>query len=369
MIGSELYKLYIKRKFLLILAVVFAVKAISVCVAFDNSLELDEASRAVYKTCIGNYGGDLTDEKIDKIENEAYIRHEYEVQKTQVTEKFAKGEISKNEFKSAIDSLEEKLKGSDGFTMFYNQYISVYDSEEPYLADMSLWNVLFGSGEIDFFAVFLILLAVVLLTVNDEETGINRLKFAALKGKGSLVLSQIFIIALTSVIIAFAIYFGKYFIAEYFYSLDGKEISLNTLELFEFSTYKVSLGKAYFYLSGFKILGCVYLAFFAMLVGQLLKSSLYTFFVCLMSVYMPEYVLSGIRNRFLLPLISSLMSANNYFSATGLDGIVIAEDDSFYIAEFSKEQLITVFAVCCVITVLLIVLNVFLWIKRRNFKE
>ena len=367
LISSEFYKLFVKRRFAVVLILLIVFDTVSFCVSLENRIDLDANSVEVYKTYINEYSGELTHEKIRLIEAEIDERYLNESLKGELERQFASNEITVEEYKSESAILKEKVKGTDGFNRFINAYYDALDNGQ-YLADSTVWDVLYGNGGIDFTMVIVIILMIIALTVYDEEIGINRLKFSAKNGKSQLISVQISVSCLLSILIPVLIFAGRFFIAKVFFGLNGFENPLNTAKIFEFTQWNLSLLSAYVYLSIIKIAGYVYLAFMTMIIGQVLKSSLYTMFISLVSIYVPAYVLSTVWERYLVPIPSSLLTAVGYFSATEYGSLDVAENGEIIINTFSIEQLQVFFSVVLVTIVAMIITNHILWTKRQSFK-
>lgn len=366
LILSELHKLFIKRHFALLLAALFIFETVSLCVSLDKRIGLDEDSAEVYKAYMDEYGGELTKEKIEKIECAIEERANNEYLKKELQWKFIDGEITPDEYRSEASRLKEAAKGRDGF----NRFIAAYNNAEfegEYLADSIVWDVLLGNGGIDFFIAITVILMVIALTVYDDETGINKLKFSAKNGKSALISVQISTTVLMSVLIAAVIFAGKFIIARRFFNLDGFGNPLYSAENFVYTPLDISLLKTYIYMSVIKTAGYVYLALMTMLIGQILKSSLYTMFVSILTVYIPAYVLSDMQIKYLIPIPSSLLTAIGYFYAIEFGSFDVTEDGTMIMNTFSSLQLTVFFAAVGMIILTLIMANRLLWSKRRSF--
>lgn len=367
LILSELYKLFVKRSFVVVLILLIVFDIVSFCVSLENRIDLDADSVEIYKTYMIKYSGELTDDKISLIEAEIEERYYNETLKEELAIRFVRNEITVEEYKAELADLKEKMKGTDGFNRFINAYYDALDNGQ-YLADSTVWDVLIGNGGIDFTMVIVIILMIIALTVYDEEIGINRLKFSAKNGKSQLISVQIGISCLLSILIPILIFASRFFIAKVFFGLDGFDNPLNTAEIFEFTPWELPLLSAYVYLSIIKTAGYVYLALLTMLMGQILKSSLYTMFLSLVTAYIPGYVLSSVWERYLIPIPSSLLTAVGYFSATEKGSLDVAENGEIIINTFSIEQLQVFFSVVLVTIVAMIITNRILWTKRQSFK-
>lgn len=367
LILSELYKLFVKRRFIIVLILLIVFDTVSFCISLENRIDLDANSADIYKTYMNEYSGELTDDKNSLIEADIEERYYNEILKEELAIQFSQNEITVEEYKSELVILKEKVKGTDGFNRFVNAYYDALDNGQ-YLADSTVWDVLYGNGGIDFTMVIVIILMIIALTVYDEEIGINRLKFSAKNGKSQLISVQISVSCLLSILIPALIFAGRFFIAKVFFGLDGFENPLNTAKIFEFTQWDLSLLSAYVYLIIIKIAGYVYLAFLTMIIGQVLKSSLYTMFISLVSIYVPAYVLSTVWERYLIPIPSSLLTAVGYFSATEKGSLDIAENGEIIINTFTSEQLQVYFSIVFLTIIAVLIINRMLWTKRHSFR-
>lgn len=363
---NELYKLFIKRKFIIVLAAVFVLEGVSVYSSLAKRIDLDEDSAAVYEEYINKYSGKVTGDKINEIEQLITERSGYETMKENIRREYEVGNISTDDYKTELAELKEKTKGAEGFNKFVSIYYTAAD-RDLYIADSTQWNVLFGSGGIDFILVAAVVLMVVALIVYDDESGVNKLKFSAKNGKGKLISSQIGIIVFFSAFTAVCVFAGKLLIARVFFDLDGLDNPLYYAEIFNFSNWDLTLIEGYIYLSAIKTAGCVYLGMLSGIIGQICKSSLYTVFISLIAVYIPGYILSSFHGRYMMPLPSSLLAPNGYFSAMEEGGFEPGDGEvEFVMRVFTEKQIIIYFiAVAAVITALIFV-NRLLWTKRRK---
>ncbi len=126
-----------------------------------------------YSEYINKYAGKVTEKKIIEIEQLITDRSSREAMKNEVRREYEEGSISAAEYKEKLSELKEKTKGSDGFNKFVSIYYTAAD-RDLYIADSTHWDVLFGSGGIDFMLVAFAVLIAVALIVNDDESGVYR---------------------------------------------------------------------------------------------------------------------------------------------------------------------------------------------------
>lgn len=366
LISAEWYKLFIKRHFALLLIVLLLYEMGSFCLSLEKRSTLDAESTEVYHSYMKEYGGELTEENVQRIEKAINERLDKEELKKKLHQQFLNGEISVDAYREENARLQEETKGNAGFNAFVTAYEnSLYDN--AYLADATVWDVLLGTGGIDFVLALALILMVIAVTVYDDETGINKLRFSTKNGKAALISVQLGTVFSLSLLIPLFIFAGKFLIAKLFFRLDGFDNPLHAAEAFSYTPLKISLLKTYILLSLIKTVGFLYLSLLTMLIGQICKSSLYTTFISLLTIGVPAYVLANTQMKYLIPVPSSLLTAGGYFYMTETGSLTLAEDmQTTMIKEFSPMRLPIFFTSVGVILLLLILSNRLLWTKRRS---
>lgn len=361
---NEIYKVFIKRKLIILLIAVLIIECAITFSSLNKSTVMDEDSLIVYNQYIDEYGGELTDEKREKIEHIIETTRRSETLKSEKRSEYLKGNITLEEYKVSLKKIQEDTKGEEGFFRFVDAYYHAVNSNIS-LADSHIWDVLFGYGSIDFLLVIFVIMMVISLTVYDDETGTNKLKFTLKKGKSTLISAQIITAILISFVLPAFVFAGRLVIARVFFNLDGFNNPISFSEVFSFSPWNITLIEGYFYINLIKILGYVYLAILTMVIGQLCHSSLSTIFVGIISVYIPGYVLTDIWEKYMLPLPSSLLSGNGYFTMTENCSMISSQTADSAIKSFTPKQLIVYFSGIVLLLFLLCVINRLLWLKRK----
>ena len=361
---NELYKIFIKRKLIVLFVAVLLLECVGAFSSFEKSTVMDVDSLSVYNQYMNEYGGELTQEKREIIEHLIETTRRSDALKSEIRNEYLKGEISLEEYKSGLKKIQEDTKGEEGFFNFVSAYYNAVNLGIN-LADSHIWDVLFGYGGIDFLLVISIVMMVIALTVYDDETGTNQLKYSLKKGKSFLILVQIITAIMISFVFSAFVFAGRFVIASVFFNLDGFSNPLNFSGIFSFTPWNLTLIEGYFYISLIKTGGYVYLSLLTMLIGQLCRSSLYSIFAGVVSVYIPGYILTDVWGKYMLPIPSSLLSGNGYFSMSESGSIITALTGETSVKSFTTMQLILYFSGIFVLLFLLCVINRLLWVKRK----
>ena len=256
---NEIYKVFIKRKLIILLIAVLIIECAITFSSLNKSTVMDEDSLIVYNQYIDEYGGELTDEKREKIENIIETTRRSETLKSEKRSEYLKGNITLEEYKVSLKKIQEDTKGEEGFFRFVDAYYHAVNSNIS-LADSHIWDVLFGYGSIDFLLVIFVIMMVISLTVYDDETGTNKLKFTLKKGKSTLISAQIITAILISFVLPAFVFAGRLVIARVFFNgviYLVNENSADKICNIKADCWTVADGKIYYYNTDESKVGCV----------------------------------------------------------------------------------------------------------------
>ena len=256
---NEIYKVFIKRKLIILLIAVLIIECAITFSSLNKSTVMDEDSLIVYNQYIDEYGGELTDEKREKIEHIIETTRRSETLKSEKRSEYLKGNITLEEYKVSLKKIQEDTKGEEGFFRFVDAYYHAVNSNIS-LADSHIWDVLFGYGSIDFLLVIFVIMMVISLTVYDDETGTNKLKFTLKKGKSTLISAQIITAILISFVLPAFVFAGRLVIARVFFNgviYLVNENSADKICNIKADCWTVADGKIYYYNTDESKVGCV----------------------------------------------------------------------------------------------------------------
>ncbi len=355
---QESYKLFVKRGFLFLVLLLLVFDLTVTAVDLKASVTLTQPSFLVYKEYIEKYKGEVTDEKMQQIND---IRIETELiyeNKQKIQEKYKNNSISRREYEEKIAEFNKYESKTEGI----NAFLSVADTawlNETQIMDNTGWNVLLNDSSIDLATVIIVISLVILLCIYDIETGIDYMKLSTVKGKSILLKSQLTIIISFSVFIGLFVSLAKYLLVDLMYGLDSSSFSLQNIAGFEQATKDISILSAYALLGAIKTFGLIFLGIITFTIGIFLSSSLYSAFFSFALTYLPAYILRDKRLLYFLPFPSAMLIGKGWFVS------LISEGDTYF-AEISTNEMIGYFLLMSLVIVLLIIVSMRYKLKGRT---
>ena len=365
MLREELYRVLFKRRFFIILLAAILLEIVLFTNSARKTYNLDKESVVVFQSLMQNYGGELTSEKEAEIEALRIEREETENRKQALKESYISGKLFAEEFRNRLVPIRNAIRGTDG----YNRFIQLYEEAltgNDYLADTSVWELLFAADRFDPIYVITIILFCFILGVVDEETGANRLLITTIEGKKALQRLRLIVASVFTFLLSVLIFGGKFVLAAYSFHLDGYSFPLHTAEMFRYSQSNLTLTEGFICLHLIRMLGGILLAHIVLLFGELTRSSLYTVFLSAVVVFLPGYLLQGSQLKYLLPFPSGLLTAGGYFGASEACNFVVNETGEMQLRVFHNGFMIPFFCLTVFLVFLIGMANELLWKKRRR---
>lgn len=320
----ELYKTLVKKKALLIILFLLAVK-LCVLVSGVQSVPLSRyEERPFYKTAMTYLSGKLTDEKEEYILSlRDELSHNGE-RAADIMQKYSAGEITFEEYAAEISEVNKLQQEERTINELYSQYLTVKsDPERRFFTMQNGWNMLLGRGAPDFLLAVAVILACVPIFAFDKQTGMDYILRTCKKGRAALCASKLacgVILALACAML-FAAEETVFILVRY--GLPNADFPVQSITQYLDSGYELSLFQLSLATLGNVALGCVIIAAITMLTACAAQNSLYAACLPLLAVLLPYFALSGIERY--IPLLGFLMSTGY------LQGLVRGEN-------FTPEQ-------------------------------
>ncbi len=358
LIKYEAYKLFIKRRLLLILTVCIAAEAVTAYNSAEKAKIDNYESQQKYEYYISVYAGELTEEKQNEINSLIEKDESITDEKKQLVQSYVAREITDREYEEKLKTYNEYSIGHNGFEMFVQDFQNAAENK-TYLIDQRPWNVLFGNESIDFILVLFIIISVVLLSVYDEESGANSITFPTVRGKKHKWLSHFVILIMTAAFMSVAISVVRYVIINIAYGFNNCNFRIGNIDLFYKSERNLTLIQGYILISAIKIFGAVYLAVTAYFIGAVFKQSLLTIFSSFTLTFLPNYIFPDREYKYLIPFPSAFLTANGYLFGDQINDIV-------YFKSLNIMQIVLIISIAAAISVVFMLISYFKTVRRKS---
>lgn len=311
MIKQELYKLCIKRKFLLVMVFVFSVEFLLFFYSSQNIKFEDKASQIKYQHYMDLFSGAITPEKRSEIEKLIENDEQIILEMAEKEKKYIEREINDEQYVELLNKYSDYKEGYNGYVAFIETYNYAVENGNE-LIDSKPWDLLFNNESIDFLLVILITMSAIFLYISDLENGVELITVTTENGKMRKDFTQVVICIFIAAFSTIVVDIGKYIIIDLVYGLKNPDLKLSNIEIFSESSYDLSLIQAYLITCFIKLFGSIYLVVLTCFTGIYLKNSLLTGFTSIITVLMPNYILSEREYKYLIPLPSAFLTANGY---------------------------------------------------------
>lgn len=368
MIKSELKKLLIKQKGLLIIIAFIILKAVILFLSpYDSDYHIDRNHEA-YRFYIEQYKGKLSAEKEKAIKDEYYAVNHASEKLNELSWEWKEGTISRTEYETLTKEYFQKQKNEEVFSIIFNQYFyAKQDPERRYILDERGWRTLLCHSRAD---IPLLLCLIALLTplfCQEYESDMYALLLTSPNGKLKTCISKLAVAIFLASSITVLFSFMEYAFINQKVGLSDGEFPLQSLSFFQNSPYNITLYQAFLLVMFFRVSGSVMLSGIICLSGILSKKSVMTLFAGSVLSFLPYVFFQNKPLLYYLPLPSGLLSGVGYLwgtlYTTSYDEQGIIREIQFYGIE--KNTLILLFIGFIIETLLIFYLCIIKFIGHR----
>lgn len=280
----EIRKLIMSKRFLIIIAAFL----IQIAIMFIPQSYEHEYSDEVYKKYINQISGEYTDKKRDFIFNRADEINEIIANHEDVISAYKRNDISLDEFETRNFAYNKAL--TEQTTVQYLMQKCFYFDE------IGRGVFFYDTNWIDFFSnsgySYIIALVVICLVIpvfdNEYQSNAISMLLTTRHGKKNVCISKLITVALTTFIIAFAIYMLQY---ATFMFIRGDNASLGVENLIGYSSFsEISLERYYINDTLIKSISWVVAALFICSVCVLVKNTVFSFFISFIFIVCPYFI-------------------------------------------------------------------------------
>ena len=319
LLGLELKKIWNKRKAWFYVCVFSFVLVLSWQISIRN-FHQNEPRDHSYFHYLDKVEGKLTEEKEIFLEKEANSLDKDIKCLEQLYTDYYDNKIDDQNFKEQEGHLLQRAAEENGFLQIFKQYMYARENKEKrYLLDDRAWNTLFGSVNIDYCLLLIILLIIIPVFISEYEQGMSSLNHSTSQGGKKLVEKKLFLCLGITLLLCVEFYFLRLL---YFYFTTGLEhgdYPIQSIEAFATSGKALSILEGYILLSALKTLAFIsytlLLAFFAVI----FKKYAPTLFCGLGVILLPQFIPTKFSLFYILAFPSGFMLAEGFLYGNQID--------------------------------------------------
>lgn len=325
----ELKKMLYYRYGFITLLCFFAVFTLSLAL-FDNAINPEaEYHSEEYNYYLDMMQGQVSDEKVDFLENESLLIAETKIALEKLYEGYYDGNITQSDFNAKLPQYQSVLENENGFEIIYNQLLYVNENTDTrYFADTNGWHALLSSHYADYVLIILVIVLIIPILCHEYNTKMNYINITT--KYGSNIISKIAVSFIVVVAVSLLSSLIIYFFCDFKYVLRGGNYPLESVELFADTAKQLSLLETFVIMMIIRLVGFLLLGVLVLCVCTLLKKTSVSVFVVILITFLPDLLLSqNFKNT--LPLPTTLI-----FNST----LFIGEKTEI---DFFTKEVITVF--------------------------
>ena len=357
MLKQELKKIFLKRYYLFVLLALL-IAEIVLCIAQGSREGLSGFNKEAYERFVNMYAGEITEEKAKQLETSFFYLDNADDLRMFGEAFYQSGDITGEEFAQLQAELEQYMSGRTGLGVFREHY--TYASAKPgrEIINSEAWTEIFSNEAADLLCVLAVIVFTVSAFVAENETNFSLLRLTTPKGRKALYRTDLRLGMVTAAVFSLLCSALRLSIGLVKWSIRDFGAPLESLELFENTSFGGTLIGGYVTAAILKALGAAAFCAFCFILGNLFSSSVTVLLAGLLSVLLPQYVLRDARIYYVSPV--SLLRGTGFLYGN----VILEEADSlpFIISEAAGAAALPV----SLFIAALIVLCAFLFVKKRG---
>ena len=357
MLKQELKKVFLKRRFLLVILALLAAEAV-ICLGSARREGFSGFDRETYEYFVQAFCGELTDEKSKRLETVFLYLDSADEALMFGEEFYQSGEFTREAFLQLQTELSRYLSGRTGLNVFRAQCDYAASKPGRQIINGEAWKEIFSNEPADIVCVLAIIIFTVSAFVAENETNFALLRISTPKGKRSVYRTDLTLGMCTAAAFSFACSALRFFIVAAKWHVQDFIAPLESLQLFENTAFGGSLLQGYLAVTLLKSLGAAAFCAFCFILGNLFASSVSVFLAGLLGVLLPQYLLRDARIYYFSPV--SLLRGTGFLFGS----VIIEEEGALPFVEREAAGLIALPVSLCVAAV--IAVAAFLCCKKRG---
>lgn len=357
MLKQEMKKVFIKRYYLFVLLALLAAEIV-LCIAQGSKEGLSGFNKEAYECFVNMYAGEITEEKAQQLETSFLYLDNADELRMYGEAFFQSGDITPEEFEQLQTELEQYMSGRTGINVFREHFAYASASPGREIINNEAWMEIFSNDVADLLCVLAVIVFTVSAFVAENETNFSLLRLTTPKGRKALYRTDLRLGMVTAALFSLLCSALRLGVGVAKWSVRDFGAPLESLELFENTSFGGTLIGGYIVSALLKALGAAAFCAFCFILGNLFSSSVTVLLAGLLSVLLPQYVLRDARIYYVAPV--SLLRGTGFLYGD----VVLEEADAlpFTVSEAAGAMALPV----SLFIAALIVLNAFLFVKKRG---
>ena len=277
MFMNEIYKLFVKQKIWIFIAILFVLRIVIVCITgYDSHYMIDENEK-YYQEYVQKYEGKISENTKEEIEKE-----------------YERLSLSDSELLAS----EQKNKA---FQIIYNQYNYQKEKGRGYILETRGWQSILEHDDIDYCLVLCIIIVITALWGNEYETEMDIMLRSCKKGKYATPFAKIIIGVVVSSILAILFQLVQIIYLISTVGLKHSNYPLQSLEYFQNAQYNISLGESVVIVGIVKMLGAIMMALLIMLINIGIKQKPISMIIGMAMILLAEIIFQEGSSVYYMP--------------------------------------------------------------------
>lgn len=348
----EMKKMFFLHKGLLFIGLYFILNVASMMI-LDKPANSDiEMNTSQYSVYLKQVQGSYSEETERFFANEAAKISDATVALQKVSDAYYDGNMGKQEFLAASDSLVSILQNEKGFQLIYDQYTYIRENpDNRYFLYTNGWEGLLANDSLDFLWLLLLLLLIVPIFCFEFESRMDTLLLTVKKGTRHHAICKIGLALLTVSVISLLTAGLRYGFYQLKYGLENGHYPLQSLSYFGTSTKDSMLFEAFLWITAGKLFGSLCFAIVILFTSVCLKKYAFTLFTCTALILLPYYGLHLESSKYFLPGPLGFMVSTGFLRGNEYNRNPFKDQMDVVFREISLGAWSIVFAVTLILSI------------------
>ena len=358
MIKLEIKKLLYKNRLLLFIAIFFIFNALQIMVYVNNTSISDYP---YYRFYLNQYA-DCYQSCTEDIEKLNYQYTHLSSLEAENQQQYLAGGITKEEYLECFEYLQNLKKSSNGFHIFYEQYMSAKVNNTS-LIDTYYWDAFVNLEGIDYLLILLIIISSVLIFNVDKNSKFSDLQKASISYINLFRAKCIIVYIITTVVfVLFKV--QKVFLLSICYSHVGWNAPMNSVASLNNSNGELSLWQFTIYLFLIQYVGITSFGALCAFLSLVIKKAEIAFFFENALVFLPMIILKD-QVVYSTPILGPMAALKYFYGSIEID---YGEYIEHRFNEFNYRQVLIIILISILLQIFFVCLSrrIYQWQQKEH---